>query len=594
MVPAANTTAKSGLAKEFKIVGFTSSATIDRGLSGSTATSDGSALKIETTTATVTLGTLKITGGNTTGEGGGIYSCKTAPTISLNSVEISGNTAAVNGGGIYFEGSSGTERLTLQTTATIKGNTASNYGGGVYIKNANMNMTAKALIGDNSAFVTGATDSSKSNIADIGGGVYAATANVYIGYKYDSSNSKFVVDALTDGYGICHNYAKSTSLGGGGIYISSDSAMYMGSGKISKNGAAKNGGGIYNAGKVFLHTNALVGDSSSSAATESKNSNVAAGNGGGIYSGTGSYVALGYESVSGTSWTAKTLNDGYGVVGNFASEGGGVYGEGASGSPGELRMDSGNISANCANHESSNYSDYGGGGVYTKSTYFTVYMSGGEISNNKAAAFGGGAFISGSFYMSGNAAIGKMAANSGSYAQNTVGSFSNWAVRGGGIYIINNATLYMGYKGYNDFDNSCSGGIAYNWAKLSGGGAHNKGTICMAGGTIKSNSASYSGGAVCQSNWFYMGGGATIPAGSELSKNGIYLNTASAKVGGFTNSTRPLTGSGVVATIDPYSYSTSSQVLDNNIKASANRFSVFPKDGEAWTIDSGTGNLKRN
>ena len=500
VVPAANTTAKSGLAKEFKIVGFKSGATIDRGLSGSTATSEGSALKIETTTATVTLGTLKITGGNTTGEGGGIYSCKTAPTISLNDVEISGNKAAVNGGGIYFEGSSGTERLTLQTTATIKGNIASNYGGGVYIKNANMNMTAKALIGDNSAYNTGATDSSKSNIADIGGGVYAATANVYIGYKYDSSNSKFVVDALTDGYGICHNYAKSTSLGGGGIYISSGSAMYMGSGKISKNGTATYGGGIYNAGTVYLHTDALVGDArdSDSVATSESNSNTAK-YGGGIYnSGT---LYLGHNGTEDTS-----LSTGKGIVGNYAStQGGGLY-NGLT----TAYIKSGYVKCNRAGTSSGAL----GGGIYVSNG--TVEMSGGTIAQNTAAGDGGGVCVSKNFTMSGGV-IGDTSSNATPIDSNPV-TYSNFASNnGGGIYCLTGSTV------------SITGGtIQRNFARNGGGIYYAGGTFGLSGGSILYNASdtSYGGGLHLASTSATLTSG-TIKGNKSLKGGGIYTASGS-------------------------------------------------------------------
>ena len=497
VVPAANTTAKSGLAKEFKIVGFTSSATIDRGLSDASATSEGSALKIETTTATVSLGTLKITGGNTTGEGGGIYSCKTAPTISLNDVEISGNTAAVNGGGIYFEGSSGTERLTLQTTATIKGNTASNYGGGVYIKNANMTMTAQALIGDNSAFDTGATDSSKSNIADIGGGVYAATANVYIGYSYNANTSKYVVAALTDGYGICHNYAKSTSLGGGGIYISSGSAMYMGSGQISKNGTATYGGGIYNAGTVYLHTNALVGDARDSAADDEANSNTAK-YGGGIYnSGT---LYLGHNGTEDTS-----LSTGKGIVGNYASNNGGGLYNGAT----TAYIKSGYVKCNRAGTGNSAL----GGGIYISNG--SVVMSGGTIAQNTAGE-GGGVYSAKNFTMSGGL-IGDTSSNATPIDTNPI-KYSNYASNyGGGIYCTTGSTV------------SITGGtIQRNFATYGGGIYYSAGTFGLSGGSILYNATntSYGGGLYLASTSATLTSG-TIKGNKSWKGGGIYTANGS-------------------------------------------------------------------
>ena len=542
---------------------------------------------------------LKITGGSTSSNGAGIYATADGAKLTLGEgAEVSGNTTTGGqGGGVWFGGtgttSSAMGTLIMESTAKIQGNECGNGGGGgIYLKNANLYMTGSSLVGDNSSYDTGATSSSCSNLARYGGGICAdGYAAVYIGYAGDGSISE-----MTSGYGVCHNYAQiSGGLGGngGGIFLSSStSALYMGSGSISKNGAGADGGGICNGGKVFLHTKAMVGDSRTSAATASANSNVAAGNGGGIYSGSGSYVALGYESVSGTSWTAKTLNNGYGVVGNYANEGGGVYAEGASGANVELRMASGAVSANFADHASSTSVDYGGGGIYTKNTYVTVYMSGGTISDNMATAYGGGALIKGPFYMSGNAAIGKLSVNASSYAQNTVGSFSNWAgQKGGGVYVASSGSLYMGYKSASQYDDDFNGGIAYNYAGMAGGGVHNVGSVRMAGGTIKSNFATYSGGAICQSSWFYMGGEATIPAGTELKYNGFYLNGSTMKISGFDD--RPLTGSSVVAKICPNSYE-ARQVLSDNIKASAGRFPVFPNGEDYWTIDSGTGKLKRS
>ena len=176
-------------------------------------------------------------------------------------------------------------------------------------------MKGNALIGDNGSFTTGATSSSKSNSATNGGGIYAKSALVYMGYDLDGT-----VSALGDSYGVCHNYASDTSAGqgGGGIYLTYDSALYMGSGKVSKNGSAKYGGGIYSAGTVYLHTDALVGDAMDDPATSTANSNTSM-YGGGIYNAGTLY--LGYNGS-----TKTDLNSGKGVSGNYASSsGGGLY-----------------------------------------------------------------------------------------------------------------------------------------------------------------------------------------------------------------------------------------------------------------------------
>ncbi|MBQ6029213.1 MAG: hypothetical protein IJL24_06785, partial [Treponema sp.] len=399
---------------------------------------------------------LKITGASTSSEGAGIYAKATGAKLTLGEgAEVSGNTTTGGqGGGVWFGGTGNTSSamgtLIMESTAKIQGNVCgSGNGGGIYLKNANLYMTGSALVGDNSSYDTGATRSSYSNLAQNGGGIFAdENAAVYIGYASDGSISE-----MTSGYGVCHNYAKiSGTLGGngGGIFLnSSTSELYMGSGSISKNGADENGGGIWNGGKVFLHTNAKVGDTRTSCAKDDANSNVADGNGGGIYSGSGSYVALGYKSVNGSTWTEQTLNDGYGVLGNYAlGGGGGVFCEGASGANVELRMASGDISANCS-------AWYGGGGLSVKNSYGTVYMSGGKITKNKAQ-YGGGVHLNGTMYMSGSAAIGDMSMSATDYARGDERSCSNYAASyGGGVYLYDNGYLYMGYKDSAPTFDSC-------------------------------------------------------------------------------------------------------------------------------------------
>ena len=534
---------------------------------------------------------LKITGGNTTGNGAGIYVNAANAKLNLeDGAVVTGNEGDGNGGGVDIQGTASNKQgiLRMKSDAKIYGNKSnSGNGGGVYLKNAKIYMTGSALIGDNStSYTVGATNSSKSNSAVNGGGIYADEYGyVYIGDGTGDS-------ALGASYGVCHNYASSD---GGGVYLAaSTSILKMGSGKISKNGAAANGGGVYNAGIVYLYTDALIGDAkfttSTATATNTANSNTAGGDGGGIYSVGGSYVGLGYSLKNGSSWTAKTLNDGYGVVGNYAAySGGGIQCNDNSGSAMELHMASGDISANRASGTSD---ATGGGGIRVQNSYTKVEMSGGKIAKNSAVN-GGGVHLNGNIYMSGSAAIGDMSKGATIYASSE-NACSNYASsKGGGVYVYTNGDLSMGYKNAvaNNYDTAFSGGIAYNYSSV-GGGIYTKANagVHLAYGTVKSNGANYSGGGVFMTYWLVIGK-ATIPGGSSDKQNGVCFNTSgSPQIDGISG-VAPTESQ--VAKITPGTYSTSTQVLSSRLYSYATKFYVFPKDGVNWSIDSSTGKLKK-
>ena len=564
----------------------TNGATLSRSAAG------GRVLYI-TSAVPVTIKKLTITGGNTTGTGAGI--CVSAPNAKLTlgqGAVVNGNEGNGNGGGVYFEGTSTSKMgtLTMESTAKIQGNKSNlNNGGGIYLKYAKLYMRGSALVGDNStSYTVGATNSSKSNSAVNGGGIYADEYGyVYIGDGTGDS-------ALGASYGVCHNYASSD---GGGVYLAtSTSILKMGSGKISKNGAAVNGGGVYNAGIVYLYTDALIGDAkfttSTATATNTAHSNLAGGDGGGIFSVGGSYVGLGYSLKNGSSWTAKTLNDGYGVVGNYAAgSGGGIQCNDNSGSAMELHMASGDISANRANGSSSDAT--GGGGIHVKNSYTKVEMSGGKIAKNSAVT-GGGVHLNGNIYMSGSAAIGDMSKGATTYASSATACSNYASSKGGGVYVYTNGDLSMGYKNAvaNNYDTTFSGGIAYNYSSM-GGGIYTKASsgVHLAYGTVKSNGASLSGGGVFMTYWLVIGK-ATIPGGSSDKQNGVCFNTSgSPQIDGISG-VAPTESQ--VAKITPGTYATSTQVLSSRLYSYATKFYVFPKDGVNWSIDSSTGKLKQN
>ncbi|MBQ1628816.1 MAG: hypothetical protein II098_06625 [Treponema sp.] len=563
----------------------TNGATLSRSAAG------GRVLYI-TSAVPVTIKKLTITGGNTTGTGAGI--CVSAPNAKLTlgqGAVVTGNEGNGNGGGVYFEGTSSSKMgtLTMESTAKIQGNKSNlSNGGGIYLKYAKLYMRGSALVGDNStSYTVGATNSSKSNSAVSGGGIYADEYGyVYIGEESGDS-------ALGASYGVCHNYASSD---GGGVYLAtSTSILKMGSGKISKNGAAVNGGGVYNAGIVYLYTDALIGDAkftaSTATATDTAHSNLAGGDGGGIFSVGGSYVGLGYSLKNGSSWTEKTLNEGYGVVGNYAAgSGGGIQCNDNSVSAMELHMASGDISANRANGSSE---AAGGGGIHVNNSSTNVYMTGGKIAKNSAVT-GGGVHLNGNIYMSGSAAIGDMSKGATTYASSATACSNYASSKGGGVFVDTNGDLSMGYKNAvaNNYDTAFSGGIAYNYSGM-GGGIYTKATagVHLAYGTVKSNGANYSGGGVFMTYWLVIAK-ATIPGGSSDKQNGVCFNSSgSPQIDGISG-VAPTESQ--VAKITPGSYSTSTQVLSSRLYPYADKFYVFPKDGVNWSIDSSTGKLKQN
>ncbi len=369
----------------------------------------------------ITIQNLTVTGGNKTGDGGGInMQADNAKLILTEGAVVTANTASGNGGGIYFAGASGkVGLLKMDSTASISSNTATGNGGGLYMSYADLCMSGTALIGETAS--APATNTTGGNKATNGGGVYvASTGCIWLGYSAPSDNENAVL-ALTDGYGILHNYASAC---GGGIY-NNGGTVKMKTGAISYNGTAiktigaqgggiynlkgtvnlsggqitrnqaSYGGGIYSSGennavdaKVFLTGTALIGGSGTETASASTGNyaepygnNDIYSAGGGVYN-TGANIYLGYASCdSDGKPTNKTTLTG-GIRQNYASykvsqtalntaHAGGVFLSNYS----KLYFDSGNISYNSACR---------GGGIYLNTEWNDLTMTGGNIENNIA------------------------------------------------------------------------------------------------------------------------------------------------------------------------------------------------------------------
>lgn len=580
------TTSKaSAIVLEGKPIGISSAGSLTGGF---TSESQGRPLTIGSAVP-IKIQNLTITGGYTT-NGGGIYASVANARLTLSTGAIvDGNSAEEKGGGIYFagvqtNGNYGT--LIMESTSIIRGNstitgTDSN-GGGIYLKCATLYMSGNSLIGDNSdTYTKSAKSDSYSNYSKgYGGGIFAEGSSVYLGY-----NSSGSVSALGDAYGICYNYSYSS---GGGIYLDSASFLYMGSGKISKNRANENGGGICNNGKVYLHTNALIGDTRSATATSDAHSNRAE-QGGGILSSAGG-IYLGYSGKSGSNLVASNFNSGKGIIGNYAQSttsstgGGGIYCSG-----GELKINSGEVSFNGTNTSSSYYL-CGGGVKFTSSGTFE--MSGGTIASNKTYKYGGGVYIdTGTFTMT-NGTIGDSSRDAPITGE---ANCSNCAGLGGGVYISSNGTANLngGIIAANMGTNNSEGGggiyvagtatikntIRYNGSVKPGGGIYVYSDNCtLDGATLLQNYIAVASDKKLQLKSVSFSGNATKDI--QLMANSSRVTVAA-----------ELSGTGGIARLQPYSYATTTQVLEAasgvELSPATARFAVTPNETEQWSIGTG-------
>lgn len=331
---------------------------------------------------------------------------------------------------------------------------------------------------------------------------------------------------------------------GGAIHITSGSTVTLGDGVVIYDNRADYGGGVYNAGTLYINGTALIGsltDEKFAAGYESTSYSANYGSsGGGIYNEGNLY--LGYSEYNESKktvakWTGK-------ISYNYSTTGGAIYntkdgvvvmnsGElcwnasGSSGSGGGAVYNLGSftmtgnsvIENNCSN-------DKNGGGFSNEwksaTEYGTFTFAGGRISKNETTSphsdtgHGGGVFNSSIMYVYGNAVIGDPKAPSNNVTASGKEASSNYAAGyGGGICVDgSNAQLYLGYG-----NEAWTGGIYYNYAEdnttYTGGGGlaiRNSATVIMKSGTIAYNGTNRIGKDVyLGSNSFTIGGTAQIP-----------------------------------------------------------------------------------
>lgn len=238
-----------------------------------------------------------------------------------------------------------------------------------------------------------------------------------------------------------------TNGNGGGINIASGTTVKLADDVLVSGNTAKLGGGIYNAGTLFMYKNAIVGYSASSIITTyasgytyeqaviSKGGNVATGDGaGGIYNASGT-IYLGYSTT-----TSKDNDFSGGVIGNYASsQGGGIFMKG-----GNLYMNKGNISWN--------KTETAGGGGVRVSDSAKMYMYDGNIEGNAAVSNGGGIYVgvNETLEMSG-----------GTIKANTAGTK-------GGAICISSGTVTLSGSAYIPYGANSSTGVGKNDVSIDG------------------------------------------------------------------------------------------------------------------------------
>lgn len=329
-----------------------------------------------------------------------------------------------------------------------------------------------------------------------------------------------------------------TNIQGGAIYSEGGSLTLKGcmiGGNTSDEGnTAKKGGGIYLKNVTLTMEGVTV-----------KN-NKALTQGGGIYLADGELKIPGGNTIADNS-----------IIDNGNSEaGGGIYVE-----KGTLTLNGGIISGNSANANK-------GGGVYLKTGTFT--MNSGEI-KNCSAKYGGGVSLAGTstFTMTGGTITGCKADVEGG--------------KGGGIYTELKTKLTLEGAASNPVV------ISNCTAKETGGGMHihTQNTVTVKNARIEENSANSGGGVYLEQGTFTIAGSTRITPSTETTagQNDVFL-----KEGKFITISGALTAESPIARITPENYTVGAKVLEASSTECA-KFTVTPKDGNAWSIDQ-NGKLK--
>jgi parallel beta-helix repeat protein len=338
---------------------------------------------------------------STLGGGGGIYVAGRSALIQGN--VISGNRAITKaGGGIYL-----TDDTTAQVLDNrIVSNTAASSGGGVRI----YDNAAPTL--HNNRILSNTADLSGGGIYIAGSGALSPTiiSNTIAGNTSKSTSGGgggvYITDrpALIQGNVIRSNHAISRS--GGGIYLTGNTMAQVLDNDIVSNTAASSGGGvrIYGNAVPMLHNNRIL-------------SNIADLSGGGIYISVSGVLAYAPVRVfmpivlrNAASSTVPPTIISNTIAGNTSKStsggGGGIYVTNRSAliqnnvisrnhtinNGGGVYLADGTTAQVLGNHILSNEADGDGGGVYLTGDT-TAYVFGNHILGNKVDGDGGGVLV---------------------------------------------------------------------------------------------------------------------------------------------------------------------------------------------------------
>ena len=303
--------------------------------------------------------------------------------------------------------------------------------------------------------------------------------------------------------------------------------------------------------------------------------------GGGIFVDKGTSAQACTVTISGTS--AKPVD----IAKNEADHGGGLY------NGGTANISYAKFEENTAKHN--------GGGIFIRADAKCTLGEDVKITENSATGTnsnGGGIFVN----KDSDTQLGTLTIQG--TQDNPVVIAKNEAAYGGGLYSY--GTVTISYAEIKENKVPHNGGGMYNAGTCRmqhvtvkdntasdstsgagrGGGIYNEKTLTLTNTTVTDNTAKLSGGALhLESNdsTFKMSGSTVITV--DPSKNDVFLEE-----GKFITIEGTLTETGTVARITLEKYTVGAKVLE----ASSNdytKFTITPKDGNAWSIDQ-NGKLK--
>ena len=201
-----------------------------------------------TSSASLTLNGIVVTGGNVSGSGGGISVVATATGsavggyLTLNDCEIYGNTASSNGGGIY-----GARAQVSMTRTTINNNTATTGdGGGAYFLNGVVSIDSSAIYANQAT-------------AGSGGGIYAQKGGS-LSLNITITGSTISGNSIVGGGNGAEVYNNNQTLGNIATMLIQNSTIHGSSAGVNS---------IYNNAGIFTMNNSILdnGSFSSTGAT---------------------------------------------------------------------------------------------------------------------------------------------------------------------------------------------------------------------------------------------------------------------------------------------------------------------------------------